>query len=153
MRTLVEDTLRLLEPEIKYSQDAAELILGTGAHESMGWIHRKQMGNGPALGYWQMEPATFRDIITHYLRYHKNIEDKIKQICHVTILNPIDLINNDRLAICMCRVHYLRQKGAIPIDLNGWAQYWKQHYNTPLGKGTEEEFVSNYHLWVVGDKQ
>jgi hypothetical protein len=30
----------------------------------------------------------------------------------------------------------------------GMADYWKQHYNTPLGRGTVEEFISNYQRHV-----
>ena len=149
MRKLVEETLRLLDPEIKYSEEAVELILGTFAQESAYGKYRRQLGNGPALGIGQMEPATFKDIVKNFLRYHPDIAEKVKRICHVNELNPIDLINNDRLAVCMTRVHYRRQKGAIPNDLPGWAKYWKVTYNTILGKGTEQEFISNYHKFVM----
>ena len=77
---------------------------------------------------------------------------KIKQVAQVSELNPSDLYLNDRLAICMCRVHYLRQKGAIPTTIEGYAKYWKYTYNTLLGKGTETEFIRNYHLWVMNDE-
>jgi hypothetical protein len=149
MRKLVEDTLRLLEPEIKYTQDAANLLLGTAAQESAYGKFRKQIGGGPALGIFQMEPNTFKDIVENYLRYHKDIESKIKQICRVSVLNSIDLINNDRLAICFARVHYLRCKEAIPNTIEGYAQLWKKRYNTPLGAGTEKEFIYNYKFYVL----
>ena len=148
MRELIIDTLKKLEPEIKYSDDAVNLIEGTGAHESCGWKYRKQLGNGPALGLFQMEPATFNDICKNYLKYRPAIEAKIKQISHVSILSSIDLINNDRLAVCMCRVHYMRQKGAIPDSVEGYAEYWKDHYNTFIGDGTIEEFINNYQKYV-----
>jgi len=148
MRQLVSDTLKKLDPEIPYSLDAENLVLGTGAHESCGWKYRRQLGNGPALGLFQMEPATFNDICKNYLKYHSNISEKIKQICHVSVLSAIDLISNDRLAICMCRVSYYRQKEPIPKSIEGYAELWKLRYNTPLGKGTEEEFIDNYNAYV-----
>jgi len=33
-------------------------------------------------------------------------------------------------------------------DIPALARYWKQHYNTPEGKGTEEEFVKNYQKYI-----
>lgn len=149
MRQLVNDTLKKLDPEIPYSLDAENLVLGTGAHESCGWKYRKQLNNGPALGLFQMEPATFNDICKNYLKYHPKIVDKIKQISHVNVLNPIDLINNDRLAICMCRVSYYRQKEPIPNSIEGYAALWKLRYNTPLGAGTEKEFIENYNSYIA----
>lgn len=153
MKRLVEDTLRLFEPEIKFTQDAANLILGTIAQESSYGKYRKQLGNGPALGIAQMEPNTFKDICENYLKYHPDITSKIKEICRVTVLNPTDLINNDRLAICMTRVHYLRYKEAIPNTVEGYARLWKKRYNTPLGAGTETEFIHNYKFYVMKEAQ
>jgi hypothetical protein len=149
MRKLVEDTLKELEPEIKYSQNAVELILGTGAQESAYGKYVRQIGGGPALGKFQMEPETFNDICDNFLKYRPKIKAKIFDICGITDLNPVDLVNNDRLAVCMCRVHYLRPKGAIPDNLLGWAEYWKKNYNTIKGKGTVEEFVYNYKFYVL----
>jgi len=148
MRNLVELTLKDFG---YYTPDSANLILGTIAQESAYGKYHKQI-NGPALGICQMEPNTFNDIIKNYLKYHPDIVERIKSVCHVNVLSAVDMTSNDQLAICMCRVHYLRQKGTIPTTIEGYAKYWKQWYNTPLGKGTETEFIRNYHLWVMNDK-
>jgi len=149
MRKFVEYTLQKFG---YYSVDAANLILGTIAQESYYGKKRKQDGNGPALGIAQMEPATFNDIVKNYLRYHPDITDRIKTVCHVNELNAIELLNNDRLAVCMCRVHYLRVAEKLPITIEGYAAYWKKYYNTVKGKGTETEFIRNYHLYVLNDR-
>lgn len=149
MRQIVERTLADFG---YYTPDSANLILGTIAQESAYGKYRKQI-NGPALGICQMEPATFNDIVNNFLKYHPDIVERIKSVCHVNVLSAPDMVSNDQLAICMCRVHYLRQKGAIPTTIEGYAQYWKQWYNTPLGKGTEQEFIRNYHLHVLNDAQ
>ena len=150
MRELVNEILTKLDPEIKYSLEAENLILGTGAHESMGWAKRKQMGSGPALGLFQMEPATFNDIVNNYLKYHPNIVAKIKQISRINVFSSVYLINNDALAICMCRIHYLRVTEPLPNNLPGWAAYWKKWYNTPLGKGTEQQFINDFNRYIKG---
>ena len=49
----------------------------------------------------------------------------------------------------MARMHYARVREKIPSDLTGWAGYWKRFYNTPQGKGTEEEFMYNYKQYVL----
>ena len=42
------------------------------------------------------------------------------------------------------RLHLLRCPGPIPDSLEGQAAYWKKHYNTILGKGTEEGYISAF---------
>lgn len=145
LRKLIADTLDELG---LCSECAVNLLLGTCAQESAFGKYRRQLGGGPALGVFQMEPATFRDIVDNFLRYKPELRDKIKQVSGVAFFDSGDLVNNDRLAVCMCRVHYLRVKEAIPTDLMGWARYWKRYYNTILGKGKEEEFVANFKRYV-----
>jgi hypothetical protein len=149
MRILVETTLQNFG---YYSPDSVNLILGTIAQESAYGKYRKQLGNGPALGICQMEPATFNDICKNYLKYHPDIEAKIKEVARVTVLSALDMISNDRLSVCMCRVHYLRVSAKMPVTIEGYAAYWKQYYNTVKGKGTEAEFIRNYHLYVLNDR-
>lgn len=148
LRKLIEETLGKLsqlpsQPSIN-RPETVELLMGTCAQESHLGKYRRQLGGGPALGIFQMEPATFRDIRDNYLAYHEDLRNKIMEISGVSALEPEDLVENDRLAVCMARAHYSRVREAIPASLDGWARYWKQYYNTPLGKGTVEEFVANY---------
>ncbi len=146
MRELVEKTIREMG---LYSPEAAELLLGTCAQESAYGKYRKQLGGGPALGIFQCEPATFNDIVDNFLNYKKELLVKIIEVSKVQQLNAADLETNDILATCICRVHYLRVDGPVPKDLDGWARYYKQYYNTPGGKATEEEFKANYRKYVL----
>ena len=43
----------------------------------------------------------------------------------------------------VCRLCYYRKPDALPEagDIEGQAAFWKQHYNTPLGKGTVTKYV------------
>jgi hypothetical protein len=47
-------------------------------------------------------------------------------------------------------VRYIRAPAPLPgqDDLQGLANYWKQHYNTPLGAGTPEEFLDKWPQYV-----
>ena len=54
-----------------YSDDALVLVLRTGQAES-GYKTLRQYGDGPALSYWQVEPATAKDCIDNYLKFRKD---------------------------------------------------------------------------------
>ena len=49
-----------------WSSSAEELVLGTAIVES-GLTYLKQHGDGPALGLWQIEPATHEDLYTNFV--------------------------------------------------------------------------------------
>lgn len=148
-----------------WSEAAEELVMRTAAQESRLDALR-QYGGGPALGLWQMEPATHRDIWVNWLRYKIPLASEIAMLVPGLIRMPDDievlagpsgtrqLVGNLPYAAAMCRIHYLRKPGAIPpaTDVGGQAAYWKQHYNTVLGHGTEEQFVRSA-MWLQRQEQ
>ena len=138
-----------------YSEAADELVLGTALQESrLQYI--KQLGGGPALGVFQMEPNTHDDIWENYLAYQDELAEKV-----LTLAAPNggghpsanELIGNMWYAAAMCRIHYRRVPDALPNagDVPGMAAYWKEHYNTYLGAGTEEEYEENWFANMGGD--
>lgn len=130
----------------KHSESAEQLLLGTAIQESR-LKYRRQLGNGPARGIFQMEPATHNDIWLNYLKYHPVLGDLIASLLTRKDADKVaELETNDAYACAMARMVYARAKPALPNpgDIHGHAAYWKQHYNTPLGKGTPEEFVLHW---------
>ena len=131
-----------------WSEDAEALVMGTAAQESR-LKYVRQLGNGPALGLFQMEPATHDDIWRNYLAYKPDLVEKI-MLSIETELEPKAerMVWDLRYAAIMCRLHYMRVSEPLPGKDDIWAQaaYWKQYYNTPLGHGTKEEFVRNYRF-------
>ncbi len=132
-----------------HSESAENLLMGTAAQESGLGEYIRQLGGGPALGIFQMEPNTFNDIVQNYLQYKPEMAKKVMAISGVNAFRSEYLEYNLALSICMCRVHYLRVPARISDDLTGWAKYWKEHYNTRIGKGTEKEFVRNFKKLVL----
>lgn len=127
-----------------WSQPAEDLVLGTAVQESR-LQYLRQLGGGPALGLWQMEPATHEDIWQNYLEAKPALRIKVLGAAGFHIRPPPEaLVYNLRYAAAMCRVHYLRKPGAIPGDLRGQAEYWKRWYNSPLGAGTPEQYVRSW---------
>lgn len=146
-RRLIKETLADIG---LYSLNAENLIMGTFAQES-NFKYVRQLGGGPALGYGQMEPATFNDIVVKFLRYKPELMGRIMKASGVVTMEPEMLVDNKKLMICMTRVHYLRVKEPLPSRKDVWAmgEYWKQYYNTPLGRGTVKEFVENYKRYCL----
>lgn len=131
-----------------YSLAAEQLVMGTAAQESrLRFI--KQTGGGPALGLWQMEPATERDLWDNYLAYQPDLAAGLRKLLGDWPSPRTEaLVGNLYYAAAMCRVHYRRVKAPLPAagDVEAMARYWKNFYNTALGKGRPEEFVANWRL-------
>lgn len=125
------------------SQSARELLLGTALQES-GLKYLKQLNNGPALGLFQMEPATHDDIWKNFMRYQGELTSRMNTISRLQI--PEVMITHLLYAAAMCRIHYYRVKEALPAagDLEGQAKYWKKYYNTTQGAGTVDEYTRNW---------
>lgn len=123
-----------------YSDAAEQLLLGTALQESR-LTYLKQLGTGPALGLFQMEPATHNDIWTNYLRYKPELAQKVAQLAH--FVSAESMATDLLYAAAMCRIHYLRVPAALPAfgDIYGQATYWKDYYNTFLGAGNPKEYM------------
>jgi hypothetical protein len=129
---------------------AEQLLLGTAIQESL-LIHRQQLGGGPALGLFQMETATHDDCWNNYLKFRKELGEKVKQTLEAGQQPSAQTMKvNDRYAAAMCRVRYMRVPAALPVanDIDGMANYWKEHYNTPLGAGTPGELLNKWPQYV-----
>jgi hypothetical protein len=130
------------------SDAAGELLLGTAIHESGGFRYRQQVGGGPALSYFQMEPVTHDDIWNNYLKYRADLAAKVSSLLSSPDADKLaELENNDKYACAMARIKYLRMPAALPPegDLQAQAEYWKRWYNTPLGAGTPEQYIADWN--------
>ena len=146
---VIRPTLEYLSPHIPYSETAVELLMMTAAHESHLGEYIAQVG-GPALGIYQMEHATFKDIWGNFLRY------KVKLSLHLADLVPDrsvghGLVTDLVYATAMARVHYFRVPEALPEGclqneetFRKLAAYAKKYYNTEAGKATEEDYYNAY---------
>ncbi|MBJ7539882.1 hypothetical protein [Marinomonas transparens] len=145
---------------ISYSLAADQLVMGTLAQESHG-TYIKQLGKGPAMGLFQMEPATHADLWLNFIQFRRPIQNSLL----VMTSDSVDekyvsdgfpdhnaLVWNNRYAAAMCRVHYYRVKYALPKanNIKALAQYWKDYYNTVHGAGTAEEFIKHFPYDLYG---
>lgn len=152
MRRLIKE---VLEPKGLYSRNAEELLILTAAAESLGGSYLYQT-NGPARGFFQMEPNTERDILENYVRYKPELRDALKQFISFNVDGTYSYRINDPLTysleyqVVMARIHYMRDKFHIPphTDVEGLASYWKRVYNTYLGKGTVKSAQNKYNEYL-----
>lgn len=130
-----------------YSPAATSLVLGTAMHESH-LIALRQQGGGPALGLWQMEPATHDDIWRNFLKYRTDVAVKIRHYFNVAddlMISADQMTGNLYYACAMARIQYRRVSAPLPDnEPNALAAFWKEHYNTPLGAGTVAEALPHF---------
>jgi hypothetical protein len=110
---------------------ASHLVLGTGLVES-NLEHLRQARGGPALSFFQMEPATHEDHM-EWLGRKPALRQRIFSLLAPWPKQPVmQLVTNLNYAVAMCRAHYWRRPERLPPygDLDAYAMYWKKHYNT-----------------------
>lgn len=140
----------IIKPTLKsidlYSDAAENLLIGTCAQESKLGTYIKQV-NGPALGIYQIEPATHKDVWENYLEFKPELANKVLLIGEK---HDASLIVNLAYSTAIARIIYLRAPAELPLadDIGGLANYWKKYYNTELGKGKASEFIDNYRKLV-----
>lgn len=149
---VVIPTLKYLDSEIPYSDEAVDLLMLTCGHESKGGRFLTQSGGGPARGVYQMELATARDIWNNFLCYQDGLEIYMYGLGSRKGILEQDLITNSAYATAMARTHYYRVPQAIPTKsdsgyLDKLGRYAKKYYNTPLGKATASKYVTDYLEW------
>lgn len=154
--------MAVVEPRLD-SLAARQLLVGTAMAES-GLRHQLQFPNGPARSVFQIEPETLRLIgvwLTNSQARHKFVP-RLSALLPAWML-PLPLASHprwdslpqllrgladhvtfdDHLACALARLLYWSIPSPLPApgDWVRQADYWKRHYNSPLGKGTPEAYL------------
>ncbi len=123
---------------------ARELLLGTALQESR--LRNIPQAGGPALGYFQMEPATHDDIWENFLAYRPDLAARVTALLPDGAPLPSDLLSYPLYAAAMARLLYARVAAPLPAagDIAAQAAYYKRWYNTPEGAATVEAYLGNW---------
>lgn len=141
-----------------YSIDREELLVITCAQESLGGTYLMQNDaqgypKGPALGIFQMEPATYHDLFENYLRYQVYLHHRLVSVIDSPVIHipSTDLLVRDSrfAAACAC-LQYYRFPEPIPSTLEGQLRYYKTYWNTARGRATIPETRRNYERFLAG---
>jgi len=152
------DQLRreIVAPALKHIQlwspAAEELLLGTAAVESRMGTYLRQVGGGPALGIWQVEPATHADTWINWLQYRQPVGEVLLDLVPPLYRNFGETIAVDPQALVACpmyccaiaRIKYRRSPEPLPAagDWAGLELYHKRHYNSILGATKSGDFIA-----------
>jgi len=149
----------IIKPSLEFmdgnynSENAQMLLLATAAIESKCGYYIKQV-NGPALGIWQMEPATLHDIYDNCDALATNNHLMYKKVDYLDLFEATQTSELERglmlspmYACAMARLKYSMDSEPLPNynDKKAIYDYYKRIYNTPLGASTYEKFDSAWN--------
>lgn len=162
-------------PTPAYAERTARLLIGTAATESH-FLARRQWGldwdrDIGAWGLWQSEAIAMYDNI-ELLMTRRDIGQRTAEWiwgpgasflvwkymipARYSARDPLmrvlirRLYAEDRFACAMARVHYLRDREAIPAGLEDQAAYYKRVYNTEAGSGSVVKYLDDWRRHVAG---
>jgi len=113
----INEALAMLPAKMDTRAARVQLI-AIGAQESKDWEHRRQMGNGPARGFWQFEKnGGVKGVMEHPL---KTVRDLARQVCAArncpwrreTIWSNLE--HDDVLACAFARLNLYGDPYALP---------------------------------------
>lgn len=121
-----------------------QIVLGTGSKES-NYIHTRQLNGGPALSYWQIEPATHDDLWRNFLAHRPELFACAIKAAGRSYPRASLLLDNPAYSAFISGMIYFRSPLALPtaFDAFGQAAMWKKVYNGP-GKGVMSEAVQYF---------
>lgn len=138
LNLVVAPTLEIVDAD---SRAARALMLGTALVES-NLSYLRQLGGGPALGFFQCEPATYQDVYDNYLAFDANRRNLVNSLAvRYHPGDPGEMAWNMRYACGVARMVYYRRPEPLPSTPEGLAAYHKQWYNTPAGATDPAESV------------
>ena len=141
VRTAIERALQRFN--LPDSESAVRLLLMIAAHESGGFMYNRQKG-GPALGLFQMEPATYSHVI-EYLKRSGNFPGISRSL-------PAErMLIDAEFAAGIARVYLWTFPEPLPPadDLQALAAYAKKYWNTEAGAASAEKYLTDFkrHVW------
>lgn len=148
---VVRPTLQhLAQAGVPYTLAAENLIIGTAMWESQGFRYLAQV-DGPALGFWQMEPATFDDLWNNFISGRSALRATMIEIAGGSLPPAQALVANLALGCAMARLQYYRSPRPIVegMDAQAMAALYKAVYNTPRGAADIARVIGSFQAAQV----
>lgn len=146
-RWVVAPVLEYLAPEIPHTRASEKLVLGIALHESAGLVYIDQKESradhpGPALGLYQIEPETHRDLWFSWLPHRPGIEYKLRSLRAPWPTSLQQLRTNPVYGTGITRANLFRWPERLPDedDVDGLASYAKRYHNSVAGKATVDDY-------------
>ncbi len=126
-----------------HSDHCVELLAMICAHESLGGKHRRQIGGGPALGIFQIEPVTHNSVWDN----SDSIRARAKRYGITEDVGRLE--TDDRYSIWVARHYLAMDKNPLPKTPEAMAAYCKSYWNR-TGKATPEKYLNDWQAWKDG---
>lgn len=126
-----------------HSDHCVELMAMICAHESLGGKFRWQIGGGPALSIFQIEPETHDSIWDN----SDSIKARAKK--HGIVRDVSKLENDDRYAIFVARHYLAMDEDPLPKTPDAMAKYCKSYWNR-TGAATPDKYLNDWQAWKDG---
>lgn len=152
-RFIMPAAYSLLPPQMQ-SDQATAMLLAIGLQESK-FKHRRQMGNGPARGFWQFERGGGVKGISTHVGVKDHVEQTLEALRYTHGLTDYTtthaLLEHHDVLACVCaRLLLWTVPGSLPKEDQpdlGWQQYlagWRP------GKPHPETWADNYsRAWMI----
>lgn len=134
LHSLAFEAVKAFEGVLPSGDEVVDQMFFTAVVESGGGQWDKQIGGGPAVSFWQIEPVTAEDIWYRYLSSRKSLKERVEEFSGVSTVEKGQmrevLLENPKFAACIARLVYGMDKGSVPRG-KGWeghAEYWKRAY-------------------------
>ncbi len=142
-RRLIRETLEALP--LPYSEAAENLLFMTAAHETNLGEYLWQL-EGPALGFFQMEPATLDDLYLNWLSYREKDLRAVDYFrARFTHREALTWVLPYQIACA--RYQYWRVPEKLPLHVSGLADYAKRWWNTSKGRATAKDYEEAYYRY------
>lgn len=122
------------------SNNNAHILLSETAMAETAYGDTLDKHFSSGYGIFQFDKIGFEDTRARTSQARKEL---IKKKYNIDI-DQVDIIAlqwSPLLSCIFARLFYLLRPGAIPTDIIGRANYWKQYYNSELGKGTVSHYI------------
>ena len=145
-----------------YSKSAERLLLLTWFHESTvgNFTMLRQVGGGPAIGPYQIEPDTHTDNFKTFLNFpgNENLRMRVVELASLfsksydeqgkVIIAHSELVTNFAYATAQARIKYWRVPAPLPApyDVQGIAEYWHKYYCSCGNKSLRDFKTSSWRL-------
>lgn len=149
---LIEPALWRMEERCKpgrkfYTLSAIRMIGRIAAQVSDRGTYWRQLGNGPALGLLQIEPATCQDVWREVIGRQDDIEAVVRSVLphgfnYMHADSDEHLVFNVRYNIMIGRLCLWRHREPLPAydDIDGQFDYYNKYFNSLAGHATLESW-------------
>lgn len=152
VRPVLKKVAELTKNRVPLSGEAEDILVMIPAHESNLGEFLAQIGGGPALGVFQIEPETARWVLEDYLVRPKNralLDATCLFFCPGLTLEE-NLASNLPFQVALARMILWTKPEKLPKFaesreyLDALAQYAKTHWNTEGGAAKPEDYLRAY---------